>query len=118
VVVEDGDGHWKDLKADRTQLSRIPDVLRGRILRRMIARCSGSLKDIARTHVRALDDLAAGRSSRRVNLPGGLVAFSEEGILRRRTKGRACRKGGRSGVWRRQSSGSAKMAPVSFRLPS
>ena len=82
VVVEDGDGYRKDLKADRTQLSRIPDVLRGRILRRMIARCSGSLKDIARTHVRALDDLAAGRSSRRVNLPGGLVAFSEEGILR------------------------------------
>ena len=82
VILEEGDKESKDLTADRVLLGAAPGILRGRILRRMIGRCTGSMKDIGRTHVDALDRLVSGPNGRMASLPGGFTAFSEEGILR------------------------------------
>ena len=72
----------KDLTADREALKKYPEVLRTRILRRMIARCCGRERDISRAHILALDRLAMGGNGHEVSLPDGLRAISEEGVLR------------------------------------
>ena len=82
VILEEGDGREKDLTADRDMLRRCSEVIRLRILRRMIARCCGGEKDISRAHVEAADRLVFDRNGQETSLPGDLLAVSEEGILR------------------------------------
>lgn len=77
-----GDGEDRDLIVDRDLLGTYPAVLRLRVLRKIIARCCGSMKDITRRHVEALDGLCGGSCGHFVSLPGGWKAVSEAGILR------------------------------------
>ena len=81
VILEDGDAREHDLTADRRALMRYPEVIRSRILYRLTARCCGGEKDIARTHIDALNHLVMGESGREVFLPKHLRAVSEEGVL-------------------------------------
>ena len=82
VILENGNGRETDLTADRGALMKCPGPLRGRILRRMMAQCLEGEKDISRTHIQALETLAAGRSGQELCLPDHLRAVSEEGVLR------------------------------------
>ena len=45
------------------------------------ARLSGSLKDLGRSHVKALEALARGREGRRIDLPSGITAERQRGGL-------------------------------------
>ena len=60
-------------------------------LRMTYARLSGSLKDLGRSHVKALEALARGREGRRIDLPSGITAERQRGGLMFRRAGEAAK---------------------------
>lgn len=73
--------HWKDgmLYLDRKGFSEEEEALKDYILRGCIGEVmeDGSLKDFSAVHVEDLKGLAERQSGRRLNLPGGLLVWTE-----------------------------------------
>lgn len=55
-------------------LSKYPKVIQNRIMLALIAKVSGSRKDISREHAYALSELAEGNVGRKIDLPYGITA--------------------------------------------
>lgn len=73
---------WKDEGAvfDLRMFDTLPDVVKSRRLRRFLE-SQGRLTDVEEKHIRALIDLAEGRSGRQVMLPHNLTATKSYDIL-------------------------------------
>lgn len=64
----------QDFKLPLKGFNEYPKVLQRGIMLELLARASGSRKDITREHTKAMQDIAAGDVGRRVSLPHGIIA--------------------------------------------
>ncbi len=70
------------------EILREPDIIRREIIRQVLCRLAGSLKDIARVHIGKLDGLLGHDTGAALDLPYGIVAEREQSCVHLRKRER------------------------------